>query len=56
MQTQFVLNLEMQKVVNGSVISATGVSGVRYKRQIELSTTLTPLEKSQRSFSIKWHA
>lgn len=33
------------KVVNGSVISATGVSGVRYKRQIELSTTLTPLEK-----------
>ncbi|WP_313070790.1 DNA-methyltransferase [Atlantibacter hermannii] len=33
------------KVVNGSVVSATGVSGVRYKRQIELSTTLTPQEK-----------
>jgi len=33
------------KVVNGSVVSATGVSGVRYKRQIELSTELSPLEK-----------
>lgn len=33
------------KVVNGSVVSATGVSGVKYKRQIELSTTLTPQEK-----------
>ena len=33
------------KVVNGSVISATGVSGVRYKRQIELSTALSPAEK-----------
>ena len=33
------------KVVNGTVISATGVSGVRYKRQIELSTALTPSEK-----------
>lgn len=33
------------KIVNGSVVSATGVSGVRYKRQIELSTELTPLEK-----------
>ncbi len=33
------------KVVNGSVVSATGVSGVRYKRQIELSTVLTPEEK-----------
>jgi site-specific DNA-methyltransferase (adenine-specific) len=32
-------------VKNGSVVSATGVTGVRYKRQIELSTTLTPLEK-----------
>lgn len=35
------------KVINGSVISATGVSGVRYKRQIELSTALTPTEKIQ---------
>jgi DNA modification methylase len=34
------------KIVNGSVISATGVSGVRYKRQIELSTD--PPTKSQR--------
>jgi len=33
------------KVVNGSVVSATGVSGVRYKRQIELSTSLTEIEK-----------
>lgn len=31
--------------MNGSVISATGVSGVRYKRQIELSTALTDEEK-----------
>jgi DNA modification methylase len=33
------------KVVNGAVVSATGVSGIRYKRQIELSTTLNPDEK-----------
>lgn len=33
------------KVINGSVVSATGVSGVRYKRQIELSTALSPAEK-----------
>lgn len=33
------------KVVNGAIVSATGVSGVRYKRQIELSTSLTLLEK-----------
>jgi DNA modification methylase len=32
-------------VKNGSVISATGVSGVRYKRQIELSTALSADEK-----------
>lgn len=35
------------KVVNGAVISATGVSGVRYKRQIELSTALSEEEKSE---------
>jgi len=35
------------KVVNGSVVSATGVSGVRYKRQIELSTALAPAEKAE---------
>lgn len=33
------------RVVNGSVVSATGVSGVRYKRQIELTTSLTDAEK-----------
>jgi DNA modification methylase len=33
------------RVVNGAVISATGVSGVRYRRQIELSTSLTEAEK-----------
>lgn len=33
------------KVVNGAIVTATGVSGVRYKRQIELSTELTPKEK-----------
>ena len=33
------------KIVNGSVISATGVSGVRYKRQIELSTDLSAQQK-----------
>jgi DNA modification methylase len=33
------------RIANGAVISATGVSGIRYKRQIELSTSLTPVEK-----------
>ncbi len=33
------------RVINGSVVSATGVSGVRYRRQIELSTVLTDVEK-----------
>jgi site-specific DNA-methyltransferase (adenine-specific) len=33
------------RVENGSVVSATGVSGVRYKRQIELSTSLSDEEK-----------
>lgn len=33
------------RVENGSVISATGVSGVRYKRQIELSTALSEGQK-----------
>ncbi|MEO0250504.1 MAG: site-specific DNA-methyltransferase [candidate division WOR-3 bacterium] len=33
------------KVVNGAVVSATGVSGIRYKRQIELSTALSEKEK-----------
>ncbi|MCX8052146.1 MAG: site-specific DNA-methyltransferase [Chlorobi bacterium] len=34
------------KVVNGTVVSATGVSGVRYRRQIELSTALSEQEKA----------
>lgn len=33
------------RIVNGATVSATGVSGVRYKRQIELSTSLTEEEK-----------
>ena len=33
------------KIVNGAVVSATGVSGVRYRRQIELSTALSEQEK-----------
>jgi len=33
------------KVVNERVVSATGVSGVRYRRQIELSTALNEAEK-----------
>lgn len=35
------------KVVDGAVISATGVSGVRYRRQVELSTSLTIEEKRE---------
>lgn len=34
------------KVVNGAIVSATGVSGVRYKRQLELSTALSTIEKT----------
>lgn len=33
------------KVVGGAVVSATGVTGVRYRRQIELSTSLGAAEK-----------
>ena len=35
------------KVVGGAVVSATGVSGVRYHRQIELSTSLSDAEKTR---------
>ena len=38
-------NPQKAKIVNGSVVSATGVRGVRYRRQIELSTHLTKEEK-----------
>lgn len=41
------------KVVNGAVVSATGVSGVRYKRQIELSTDLTEREKHEAMKALK---
>lgn len=41
---------QKSKVINGSIVSATGVSGIRYKRQIELSTILTSTEK-QSAFS-----
>jgi DNA modification methylase len=39
------------KVVNGAIVSATGVSGVRYRRQIELSTSLT-LEEKANAFKV----
>jgi DNA modification methylase len=38
-------NPQKAKIVNGSVVSATGVHGVRYKRQIELSTALNDTER-----------
>lgn len=38
------------KIQNGAVVSATGVTGIRYKRQIELSTMLTN-EQKQNAFS-----
>ena len=34
-------------VKNGAVVSATGVSGIRYRRQIELSTSLSEHEKKE---------
>lgn len=40
------------KVVNGAIVSATGVSGVRYRRQIELSTELSLAEKSNASAAL----
>jgi site-specific DNA-methyltransferase (adenine-specific) len=39
--------LRQARIINGAVVSATGVSGVRYKRQIELSTELSPAEKTE---------
>jgi DNA modification methylase len=36
----------LARVVKGAVVSATGVSGVRYRRQIELSTALDAAEKA----------
>jgi len=41
------------KIVNGSVVSATGVSGVRYRRQIELSTALNDNERINASKALE---
>lgn len=41
------------QVINGAVVSATGVSGVRYKRQIELSTSLSEAEKKNALASLE---
>ena len=38
-------NPRKARVVNGAVVSATGVSGIRYRRQIELSSVLSEDEK-----------
>jgi len=38
-------NPRSARVISGAVVSATGVSGIRYKRQIELSTALSEQEK-----------
>lgn len=40
------------RVVDGAVVSATGVTGVRYARQIELSTALTETEKKAASAAL----
>lgn len=40
------------RIVNGAVVSATGVRGVRYKRQIELSTALDEEEKRKANNSL----
>ncbi|MGL4942906.1 MAG: DNA-methyltransferase [Thermoguttaceae bacterium] len=40
-------NPHKARIENGAVISATGVTGVKYKRQIELSTHLTDEQKKQ---------
>lgn len=39
-------------VKNGAVVSATGVSGIRYRRQIELSTSLSDEEKAEAKKSL----
>lgn len=41
------------KNINGSVVSATGVTGVRYKRQIELNTELTEEQKTNALIALK---
>lgn len=46
-------NPKRAKIVNGAVVSATGVTGVRYRRQIELSTSLTPSEKKSALYELE---
>ncbi len=46
-------NPKKARVVNGAVVSATGVTGIRYKRQIELSTALTDDEKKSAFLALK---
>lgn len=41
------------RVVRGAVVSATGVSGVRYQRQIELSPSLNDAEKAAAQSALK---
>ncbi len=41
------------RVDNGAVVSATGVRGVRYRRQIELSTALSDAEKAAASAALE---
>ncbi len=38
-------NPKKARVVNGAIVSASGVTGIRYRRQIELSTALSVQEK-----------
>lgn len=40
------------KIVNGAIVSATGVSGVRYRRQIALSTALNEIEKKEATIAL----
>jgi site-specific DNA-methyltransferase (adenine-specific) len=40
------------RVLNGAVVSATGVTGVRYKRQIELSSNLSDVEKKNANVAL----
>ncbi|EFO81347.1 DNA methylase N-4/N-6 domain protein [Oscillochloris trichoides DG-6] len=42
----------LAQIKNGAVVSATGVTGVRYKRQIQLSTSLSQEEKEIAFFAL----
>jgi len=47
------LNPRTTKVRNGAIVSASGVCGVRYKRQIELSDSLSKAEKENAMQDLK---